>query len=92
MSRRSHAFATGQPAFSWRVSAIERTPEGKGTRFLCECKNHPAIRGFGDSEEAAIRAASAAMRTAVDTDEVGLTSRSQQIAPAADPTTTPSEG
>lgn len=85
MSRRSQAFAQGQPAFSWKVERIEQDLYGKPTRFKCQCKNHPSISGFGDTEEEAIRAATRAMSTAVETTDMGLTAAHQEIpaAPAA---------
>lgn len=79
MSRRSHAFAEGVPAFSWKVEAVERDEQNHGTRFLCTCKNHPAIKAFGDSEQEAIRAASAMMERTVDNS--GLVSKNDTITP-----------
>lgn len=81
MSRRSQAFSSGVPAFSWRVERLESDAEGHGTRFKCTCRNHPAVAGFGDSEETAIRAASKAMETAVDKAEVGMVAAHQVITP-----------
>ena len=71
MSRRSQAFADGQPAFSWRVEAIEPADASKG-RFKCTCKTHPEVFGFGDTEELAILHANKAMETAVDKADVGM--------------------
>lgn len=71
MSRRSQAFATGQPAFSWKVERIEQhATDPNAGRFKCTCKNRPDVFAFGDSEELAIRAANRAMETAVDKAEV----------------------
>lgn len=66
MSRRSQAFSSGQPAFSWK---LERIPGG---RYKATCRNNPDISATGDTEQQAMRAANAAMETAVDCADVGM--------------------
>jgi hypothetical protein len=59
MSRKSQAFAQGQPAFSWKVEKVDQG-------FKCTCRNHPHVSATGDTEQHAINAAKKAMETAVD--------------------------
>lgn len=82
MSRRSQAFSQGQPAFSWKVQRIEQDAFGKPTRFMCECRNHPQVKGFGDTEEQAIRAASKAMEHAVEQVDFGHVGKTQELTAA----------
>lgn len=65
---RSHAFADGVAKFAWRVKQVD-TERG---RYVCECVTNPKIVGFGDSEQAAIKAANAAMEKAVDSSDVPM--------------------
>lgn len=66
MSRKSQAFAQGQPAFSWKIESIP------GGRFQATCKNHPNVKAVADTEQKAIRAAQKAMDKAIETAEVGM--------------------
>lgn len=67
MSRKSHAFADGQPAFSWRVGK-ETDPSGT-EHYRATCKNHPAVTATGPTEQIAILAARKLMEVAVDKDD-----------------------
>ena len=55
MSRKSTAFADGQPAFSWMVEKLE------DNRYKCTCESDPEVFAFGNDEQTAIRDASKAM-------------------------------
>jgi len=64
MSRRSQAFATGPQKFSWQLSSFE---DGDGrVRVMCESRNYPGIKGIGEDEQHAIRAAQVAIATAAE--------------------------
>lgn len=66
MSRKSQAFAQGQPVFSWRIEEIrERDAAGEG-RYKVTCKNVPEVFAFGDTEQQAFRAAQAALTARVE--------------------------
>ena len=71
MSRRSQAFASGQPVFSWRIEKVFDQPAGR-ERYKATCRNHPTITGWGDDEQRALLAAQEAMTTAVETAGVGM--------------------
>lgn len=64
MSRKSQAFSSGQPAFSWKVS---KEDDGHGgERYRVVCRNHPTVQAVDASEQVAILKARHAMETAVD--------------------------
>lgn len=65
MSRRSQAFADGNPKFSWKIERL--AAEGSEPRYKCSCKTHPDIYAFGHDEQTAMRAASRLMETALET-------------------------
>lgn len=85
MSRQSQAMATGQPAFSWRVERIETDAYGRPTRYVATCRNHPAVKAFGDTEEAAIRAATKAITAAAEQADLGFVSAGQTLTPPETP-------
>lgn len=73
MKSASRTFAEGVPKFSWQLREIA---DERG-RFVCECKSHPHIVGFGNSEQTAIQAARRAMEAAVDKDSLEMPSPGQ---------------
>lgn len=73
MSRKSQAFAEGQPAFSWRVERIA------ADRFKVSCKNHPEVVTFGDTEQKAIRAATKAITEAAEKGDLGMVGPGQYL-------------
>jgi hypothetical protein len=60
MSRKSQAFAQGQVIHSWRLEKLD-----DGT-FEVSSKTHPSIKGRGEDEQTAIRAAKKALEVAVE--------------------------
>lgn len=68
MSRKSSAFADGQPKFTWIVEKVAH-PNQEGA-FKATCENHPSIFAFGKTESQAIRLANSAMEQAVDKAEI----------------------
>ena len=68
MSRKSSAFADGQPKFTWKVEKVEH-PNQEGP-YKCTCENHPSIYAFGQTESQAIRLANSVMEQAVDKAEI----------------------
>lgn len=75
MSRKSQAFAEGVQKFSW---ALEKLPEGG---YQCTCRNHPAIVGTGETEQAAMRAATVAIRDAAEKADLKMISSGTRIDP-----------
>lgn len=63
MSRQSQAFAFGVPKFTWEVNKVE-------DRYRCRCENHPAVEGWGQTEQEAIQNAVVAIRDAAEKAEI----------------------
>lgn len=73
MSRRSQAFAEGQPAFTWRLERIAGGPPSADGRYKCTCENHPSIFAFGNTEQEAMQAARERITEAAETANLAAT-------------------
>lgn len=81
MSRRSQAFATGVPAFTWRLERLEQQTAQADGRFKCTCENHPAVFAFGNTEQEALLNAQAAIEVAADRVDLQLAGPSTKLTP-----------